>query len=103
MDLFCGVGLLCLSLEKRMKDLRACLGYEVYNQATGDARKSAGLLGFQKKQTQWKAADLSQPTLGAPINCDVAICGRNALLMRTPFFFETRDPTNSITIKELLH
>ena len=79
LDLFCGVGLLGLSLAKRMKDqkqpLRSCIGYEVYNQATGDARKTAGLLGFQKKQTQWKAADLSQPTLGAPINPDVVVCG----------------------------
>ena len=92
LDLFCGVGLLGLSLAKRMKDakqhLRSCLGYEVYNQATGDARKTAGLLGFPKKETQWKAADLSQPTLGAPINVDVVICGM-------PFNFSLQDDNKS--------
>lgn len=75
-----------------MKDakqhLRSCLGYEVYNQATGDARKTAGLLGFPKKETQWKAADLSQPTLGAPINVDVVICGM-------PFDFSLQDDNKS--------
>lgn len=80
LDLFCGVGLMGLSLAKRMQDLkqplRALEGYEIYNQAINDARGNAkAMLLTKKKGVIMKAADLSQPTLGARINCDVAICG----------------------------
>ena len=67
-------------MKEQRQHLRSCTGYEVYNQATGDARKTATLLGFQKKQTLWKAADLSQPTLGAPIDPDVVVCGEAVIL-----------------------
>lgn len=81
LDLFCGVGLLGISLALRMKaakqDLSHLEGYEVYNQATDNARTNAGFLGLPKKKvTTFKSRDLSQPTLGARTNCDVAICGK---------------------------
>lgn len=80
LDLFCGVGLLGLSMANAMKarkaPLRAVEGYEVYNQSVNDARSNGKLLGFGKKaNVVFKSADLSQPTLGAKTHCDVAICG----------------------------
>jgi len=78
-DLFCGVGLLGVSLAKRMMDdrqhLKFLYGYEVYNQAVANARTNATHAGLRKGNFQIKSADLSQPTLGVPINTDVVICG----------------------------
>ena len=68
-----------LSLATRMKErkqpLKSLLGYEVYNQSVNDARSNATALGLGKKQASFKSADLSQPTLGVKIHCDVVICG----------------------------
>lgn len=80
LDLFCGSGLFGISLAKHMMDtskpLRNLNGYEAYNQAIANARTNATRIGLDKSRFTFKSADLSQPTLGARINCDIVIVGK---------------------------
>lgn len=79
-DMFCGVGTLGIACAVRLlkgkRLLQMLSGFDIYNQATLNAKANAKILGLKNKTYRFKAGDLTQPTLGATELADVIIAGK---------------------------
>lgn len=78
-DLYCGVGLMGLSLARRSKDAGQPVqlyGYDIYAKSIQDARANAKRLRLPEKAANFRSADLGQPNLGAPERADVIVVGQ---------------------------